>query len=569
MREKRDEAMPNFRYDSDFRYNPNDPFGHMQEEFPKQSEFDVIIIGAGPNGLIAGAYLAKAGLSVAICERRVEAGGGLATEENLYPCYASNPHVLYHMMVDYMPAIRDFDLDGPALTWIKPNAQTGMVFEDGTSLLLSRMVQDTKDSISKFSFKDAATFGKVIRKWRRIVNEIVAPATYIPPMEPIEITMAMEKTEIGREMLEIGESSPLEIITETFEHDKVRSLMLYASCMWGLDPRETGLGFMVPLMIDRTMNKCYCYGGSHKFAGALAREVIKHGGLILEAATVDRILMQNGRAAGVELGHEGRTLYGKVVISTLDPQTTFVDLIGEEHLPDSLKHMVNEWAWDKWSFNTVHIAAEEPPRYATDDPWIDKSFATVVGIESMDQLLAHWDHVSSGRIDLANFGGHSTCESLFDPTLSDRPGRYVSMFQIHAPYDLEGGWLNRRQEIREAMLSRWRRAAPNLTPDRIVAISMEDPEEIEIRFPQMRRGSIKHGDYTPLQMGCFRPSQECSGTNTPIEGLYVCGVSTYPGGLVLGGSGYLGADRVAEDLNVKKWWMPTPEMDRYIKTYLE
>jgi phytoene dehydrogenase-like protein len=561
--------MPDFKYESDYRYDPNDPFGHMQEEFPKKSEFDVVIIGGGPNGLIAGAYLAKAGLSVAICERRFEVGGGLATEENLYPCYATNPHVLYHMMVDYMPAIRDFDLDGPALTWIKPNAQTGMVFEDGTSLLLSRMVNDTKDSITKYSFKDAVTFGKVIRRWRRIVDEIVAPATYIPPMAPIEITMAMQQTEIGREMLEIGEMSPLEIINETFEHEKVRTLMLYASCMWGLDPHETGLGFMVPLMLDRTVNKCYCYGGSHKFAGALAREVVKNGGLILEAAGVDDIIVEGGRAVGVALAHEGRTLRGKVVMSTLDPQTTFSDLVGEEHLPEELKSMVAGWTWDKWSFNTLHIAADEPPKYATDDPWIDQSFATVVGIESVDQLLAHWEAVSAGKIDLNAFGGHSTCESLFDPTLSDRPGKFVSMFQIHAPYDLEGGWLNRREEIREAMLGKWRKAAPNLRPDLLIDTSMEDPGEIEIRFPQMRRGSIKHGDYMPLQMGCFRPSQECSGTDTPIEGLYVCGGSTYPGGLVLGGPGYLGANRVAEDLGVQKWWKPTSEMERYTKTYLE
>jgi phytoene dehydrogenase-like protein len=322
-------------------------------------------------------------------------------------------------------------------------------------------------------------------------------------------------------------------------------------------------------MLDRAVNKCYCYGGSHKFASALAREVVKNGGLILEAATVDNIIVEDGRVAGVQLGHEGRTLRGKVVMSTLDPQTTFVDLVGEEHLPDSLTSMVEGWAWDKWSFNTLHIAANEPPKYATDDPWIDQSFATVVGIESVDQLLAHWEAVSAGKIDLDNFGGHSTCESLLDPTLSDRPGKYVSMFQIHAPYDIDGGWMSRREEIQEAMLSKWRKAAPNLTPDNIIDTSMEDPEEIEIRFPQMRRGSIKHGDYSPLQMGCFRPSQECSGTDTPIEGLYVCGVSTYPGGLVLGGPGYLGANKVAEDLGVQKWWKPTSEMERYIKTYLE
>jgi phytoene dehydrogenase-like protein len=444
-----------------------------------------------------------------------------------------------------------------------------MLFEDGASVMLTRQASDTRDSISKYSFEDAATFGKVRREWRRLVDEIVGPGTYLPPMPPVEMTMAMERTELGRRMLDIGEASPLEYITDTFRHEKVQTLMLYAACMWGLDPHETGLGFMVPLMLDRAMSKCYCYGGSHKFAGALARQVVKNGGLILEAAPVERILIEDGRAAGVQIAHEGRVLRSKVVMSSLDPHTTFLDLVGAEHLPELLKQEVEGWEWEKWSFNTLHIAASEPPKYACDDPWIDKCFAVVHGIEGVDQLLAHWENVVEGRLDLKSFGGHSTCESLFDPTLSDRPGKYVSMFQLHAPYDLEGGWLNRRDEIQDAMLQQWRKAAPNLTPDSIVSTSMEDPEEIEIRFPQMRRGSIKHGAYTPLQMGCFRPNQDCSGTDTPIEGLYTCGASTFPGGLVLGGPGYLGANRVADDLGVERWWKPTPEMDRYIKTYLE
>ncbi len=561
--------MPNFKYESKFNYDPSNPFGHMQEEFPDEAEFDVTIIGGGPNGLIAAAYLAKAGLSVALCERRFEVGGGLATEENLFPCYSSNPHVLYHMMVDYMPAVRDFDLDGPALTWIKPNAQTGMVFEDGSSILMARQVNDTKDSFSKFSHKDAITFGKEFRDWDKMVNDILAPATYLPPMPPIETTMSMERTELGKRLLELTETAPIDIINGTFEHEKVRALLLYTSCMWGLDPEESGLGFLVPLLLNRMVNKNYCYGGSHKFAGALAKAVVRHGGLILEAAGVDKILMEDGRAVGVRLAHEGRILRSKVVMSTLDPQTTFLDLVGKENLPKQLAADVEGWETDKWSFNTLHIATNEAPAYACDDPWIDKTFANVVGIESSEQLLEHWGNVKAGRIDLGNFGGHSTCESLFDPTLSDRPGKYVSMFQMHAPYDLEGGWLNQRDEVQAAILEKWRKAAPNLTPENIISTSMEDPEEIEIRFPQMRRGSIKHGNYSPLQMGCFRPNLECSGTDTPIEGLYTCGASTFPGGLVLGGPGYIGAGQVADDLGIKRWWKPTKEMARYIRDYID
>ena len=547
---------------------PNPLIGKIFDEFPDESNWDVIVIGGGPNGLIAGAYLSKAGLKVAVVERRYEIGGGLATEEIMFPGYYSNMHAVYHLLVDLMPVLRDFDMGRHALMWTKPNAQTGMVFEDGTSLLLARMVEDTKDSISKFSFKDAVTFGKVMRGWRRIVSDIIGPATFIPPLSPLDISIAMQRTKVGNEMLELVERSPLDIITDTFENERVRTLMLYASCMWGLDPRETGIGLFVALYLDRAMNKCYCDGGSHNFAGALAREIVVNGGTILDAAEVTKIIMQNGHAAGVEIA-EGRTLRSKVVMSTLDPQTTFFDLVGPENLPADLKELVEGWKLDKWSYYTLHVASKEPPRYACDDPWINDAFMVIFGFESTDQLLAHWDNVVAGKVS-DNFGGHATCESYFDPHLVHSPwGGQVSFFQMHAPYEIEGGWEKRGPELEEAILAKWQKVAPNMTKENIIATSQETPEGIEIRFPNMRRGAIKHGDYGPIQLGCFRPNQDCSETRTPIEGLYTCGASNYPGGLVLGGSGYLGANKVAEDLGVAKWWKPTPEMERYIKTYLE
>jgi len=548
---------------------PNLPAGKIFDEFPDESDWDVVVIGSGPNGLIASAYLAKAGLKVATVERRYEIGGGLATEEILFPGYYSNMHSVYHMMVDYMPVLQDFDMGRHALQWTKPNAQAGMVFEDGRSLLLARMIEDTKDSIMKFSFKDAVAFGKLMRTWRKIVDDILGPGTYIPPMDPLDISVAMQRTKVGRELMELVAQSPLQIITDHFEDDRVRALLLYTSCMWGLDPRETGVGMFVALMLERGANKCYCDGGSHKFAGSLAREVVSNGGTIVDAAEVTEILMENGRAVGVRLA-EGRTLRARVVMSTLDPHTTFLDLVGAEHLPAGLKQSVDDWKYDKWSYYTLHVATKEPPRYACDDPWINDAFMTVVGIGGLDSLLAHWENVVSGRIDLDNFGGHATCESSVDPHLVRSPyGGYVSFFQVHAPYEIDGGWEKQAPELEEAILAKWQKAAPNMTKDSIIMTCHETPEGIERRLPNMRRGAIKHGDYDPLQLGCFRPNQECSSSATPIEGLYTCGASNYPGGMVLGGPGYIGANKVAEDLGVTKWWKPTRSMERYIKTYLE
>jgi len=243
--------------------------------------------------------------------------------------------------------------------------------------------------------------------------------------------------------------------------------------------------------------------------------------------------------------------------------------VGGENLPGTLKESVEGWSYDKWSFCTTHVASEEPPQYKCDDPWVNEALMTIFGIESTDQLLAHWDNVVAGKIDVNNFGGHATCETFFDPHMTRKPGTHVSFFQMHAPYEIEGGWEKRAPEMEEAVLDKWQKVAPNFTQAKIIKTTTETPEGIEIRFPNMRRGSIKHGDYKPTQLGYFRPNTDCSSTKTPIEGLYVCGASTYPGGLVLGGPGYLAANKVAEDMGLTKWWKPTAEMERFIKTYLE
>jgi len=316
------------------------------------------------------------------------------------------------------------------------------------------------------------------------------------------------------------------------------------------------------------MDKAYLLGGSHKLAGAFSREIVRNGGAILEASQVNKINMQNGKATGVELW-EGRTLNANVVISSLDPHTTFFDLVGKDKLPGMLKESTENWKYDKWSYYTLHVVSKEMPKYKCDDPWANESFMTVIGFDSMDQVVAHWNNVMKGKLE-GNFGGHVTCESFWDPHLVRGPQpAHISFFQMHAPYEIEGGWEKKSKELEAAVLEKWAKAAPNMKRENITMTVGETPVDIEIRLPNMRRGGIKHGDYTPMQLAYNRPNIECSTSATPIEGLYLCGASNYPGGMVTGGPGYIAANRVADDMGLKKWWKPTRMLEKYIQTYLQ
>jgi phytoene dehydrogenase-like protein len=531
----------------------------------KQVRADVVVIGGGPNGLITAAYLARAGLSVILLERRQELGGGLATEEILFPGVFANTHAVYHMMVDYMPAIRDFDLEKHALTFIKPKWQTAIPFADGDSMILASNFQDTADQIAKFSGQDAKTFTHKIRQYQRFVDEILGPATYWPPVPPIEFAVNLSRTPLGRELMEISEASPREVVTDTFSHDKVRALLLYISCIWGLDPDIPGLGFMVPLLIYRNMNKCLCVGGSHKLASSLGKEILANKGRIFEVSQVDKILTENGRAVGVET-YDGRQFLANVVVSSLPPQNTFLELVGKDNCPAELAGAAEKWKWDKWSLFTLHVATKKPPVYKAGDAHVNDAFMALLGFEGADDVSACFDAALGDGLPMA--AGHATCESRYDKTLSRMHGLFTSFFQVLAPYEIEGGWEAAKPQMEKALLETWRRYADNLEDKNIARISSESPLDIETRNPAMVRGSIKHGDYSSLQMGFFRPNDLCSQSATPLEGLYLCGASLYPGGLILGGPGYIAANAIARDMDIKPWWKVPVSIEKYIDTYL-
>jgi phytoene dehydrogenase-like protein len=526
-----------------------------------KDKYDLIIIGAGPNGLTAGAYLAKAGLKVLIMERRSEIGGGLATEEVTGSArFLVNTHALHMMMVDYAPPYKDLDLENSYdLKHIYPSLQFVMPLKDGKALCLYNDLDRSCEAISKFSKRDADTYRDIYHKYKMYMDEFLAPATYVQPKPVLDQAGALEKSEIGREISAISEKSPRQIIDELFEEEHVRGLMLHNACMWGLDPEQEGVGYLVPLYLNRMTNYRLCVGGTHALTQALIKNVIENGGMVVTKLNPKRIIIEDGEAKGVELDNGKIIGAEKGIISTIDLNQTFMKLVGEDKLDKEFIESIKLWRWEHWSLFGVHMALEEAPNFiaANGDKEINKGFVYVIGYETEEDFIRHYREIGEGKIS-EDFGFYCDFPSVHDPSQAPS-GKHTGSIYMMVPYDIKEGinkWYSIRfkEELANKCIEKLKVYAPNITSDTIRNMYISTPLDIENKFWDMVKGSIKQGLYHPLQMGYMRPNEYCSTHRSPIKGLYMGGSCTYPGGTVLLGAGYLAAEAVVEDLGINKWW---------------
>ena len=345
-------------------------------------EYDGIILGAGPNGLTVAAYLAKAGLKILLLEKRFEAGGGLATEQVTLPGFLHNTHAVYMPMVDYAPPLRDFDdylTKDYDLKFAFPSLVMAMPFADGSSLRLYQDVEKTCESIAQFSKKDAETYSKIQIRFKELTEDFLGPATYEMAKPAFEQMIKLVATDVGREITAYTEKTPRDIVNDLFENDRVRTMFLYLSCMWGLNYDLEGVSYLVPLLINRATNYRLVVGGSHHLAHLFTKVLYRNGGMIISPVTVKRIILENGAAAGVEL--EDGVVYKarKFVASSLDPFQTFFKYVGENNLDPTFATRLRDWQWEKSSLFHVHLALDEAPQFKAAEQNADMNNALITG----------------------------------------------------------------------------------------------------------------------------------------------------------------------------------------------
>ncbi|MEM3581342.1 MAG: NAD(P)/FAD-dependent oxidoreductase [Candidatus Bathyarchaeia archaeon] len=534
--------------------------------------FDGIVIGGGPNGLTVAGYLTKAGLKVAVLERRYEIGGGLATENLLLPGLLVDSHAIYHMMVEYAPPLRDFKLSEKYdLTWIYPEIQVVMPFEDGSYIALYKDPEKSAESIRRFSSKDAESFLNFAAISEEAMDLFLAPASYVNPMPSLEQVAKLEKHPTTKWVDELTGYTPKQIIDSWFENDKVRTLFLYLATMWGLDYDLEGLGYLVPLMINRAWHFRLCRGGSHHVAHLMGKFISENGGRVITGVLIKRIIVEENEAKGVEL-EDGTVLWAsKFICSTLNPHQTFFEYVGKEHLPPDLVTRIEQWKYSDVSFFTVHLALTEKPRFKVfeKNPELEKALIFVVGYESEQDLVNHFE--ASKRGELYDGGFNCCFPSIHDPSRvlrrTDSMVKHIGLISMEcAPYNLkEGGplaWYKMRRPYAERLKKILQRYAPNLNEETIVWDYIGTPLDTENKFPDMRQGCFKQGAYLPLQMGYMRPNEFCCQHDTPIKKLYVGGASTHSGGMITYGPGFCAAEKIAEDLGIEKWWPVPPEVKK-------
>jgi phytoene dehydrogenase-like protein len=523
-----------------------------------RGDFDAIVIGAGHNGLVNAAYLAKAGLKVLVLEKRPILGGASATEE-VFPGFKFS--VFSYVVSLLRPeVIRDLDLPRHGLT-ILPLESTLTPLPGGDSLYRDADHFQTMRSIARFSPRDADAYEDYSRSMY-FMAKAVKYILGIQPPDPASLRPGdlMGLYRLARHFLSLPESqlhtlvrlmtmSSADFLERWFESEPLKGT-LSASGIIGtfMGPRSPGTAYV---LLHHYMGEIdgvfrswgFARGGTGGISQAIANAAQSFGAHIRLNAPVFQVIVKQDRATGVVL-EDGEEIHARVVVSSLDPNWTFLKLVDPASLPADLVASVRKYVF-RGSSGKVNLALDGPPRLV--GHLNEAALRGAISISpSVDYIERAYDEAKYGHFSSKPYID-IILPSMIDPGMAP-PGKHVmSCFVQYAPYELsESDWVAQREAFGDAVIDTLSEYIPNLK-EILLHRQVLSPWDIEQSIG-LTQGNIFQGELSLSQLFFLRPAPGYAGYRTPIRAYYQCGSATHPGGGISGAPGRLSAIRILKDL---------------------
>ncbi|PLS77099.1 MAG: NAD(P)/FAD-dependent oxidoreductase [Chloroflexi bacterium] len=527
--------------------------------------YDVIVVGGGHNGLTCACYLQKAGLRVLVLERRPIVGGAVCTE-TMFGGYRMDVGSSAHIMIHLTPVIRELELERFGLEYIDMDPFAFFPLPDGSGAIeFWRDLDKTCASIEKISPRDAAAYRRFVEFWGAI-NEGVFKV-FLKPPTPGNLVTTMATGQFSR--AEDGSTGgPLDtlrriftsygqLINEWFESESMRTALAWLAAQSGPPPEEIGTADFAGwhAMLHRSGAK-HPRGGSGMLTQAMQRCFEHYGGEVRLDAEVERIEVGSGQVRGVRLKN-GERIAARSVVSNAHVQTTLLNLVGLDQLPADLGARVRRIRVGNGFGMTIRCAADALPDYLA-APAGGKPHPSHHGLQllcpSVDYLNQAYEDYRQGR-PARDPAVIAMTFSAIDAAVAP-PGKHtLFLWAQYHPYELGNGehWDAIREREADKLLEVVYRYAPNMR-GAITNRYIQTPLDLERTFGLLR-GNVMHVEMSFDQMFCFRPLPELSAYKVPqINGLYLTGASTHPGGGVFAASGYNTAGVVLRDLKPPRLW---------------
>lgn len=522
--------------------------------------YDIIIIGAGHNGLVAACYLAKAGLKTLVLERRAIVGGGAVTEE-IHPGFRCS--TLAHTTGPLLPAIsNNLQLDRCGLELIQPDVRVTALDPAGHSVSIYDDAKRTATELEKVSSHDANNYPQFAASFARIGRLLAPLLTMTPPA--IERPTAGELWNLGKlglsfrglgkkdafRLLRWGPMAVADLVAEWFENELLRATIA-ARGISGAFAGPWSAGTSAGLLWQAAMDgqaagpSSFARGGMGALTAALAKAAREGGVELRTNAAVAEIKVSEGKAVAVLLAG-GEEVPARAVVSNADPKSTFLKLVDPANLdPDFLSKIQNYRSLG--AVAKINLALSALPTFgAINDP------NDIARLSGRIHIGPNIDYLERA-FDAAKYGNCSprpymdiTIPSISDLSLAPKGAHVMSIQVQYAPYNLKhGDWTSRSEELSDTVVDVLSEYAPNLK-DLIVARQVITPLDLE-RDYGLSGGHIFHGEQSLDQFFTFRPLIGCAQYRTPINGLYLCGAGTHPGGGVTGGPGANASREIGRD----------------------